>query len=203
MVLHLEKTLKNFNQNVFFFKYKLWSWWPLSMVTWRLPFQQLLHWGVGEGATPLPRVLRFTLHFLMLSSKQGGIKYHFWVFGMTLPGIEPRSRGPLVNTRLIRPMARCFQYSRIRLYLTTFCPIKTDIITVFLNPNETNDQTKNGITYIYIYIYIYIYMHIQCLLNDLDDLSSISGQSCSCFLRAFTLGKSMNTSVPLAGMGKL
>ena len=34
----------------------------------------------------------------MLSVKQGGIKYHFWVFGMTRPGIEPRSPGPLANT---------------------------------------------------------------------------------------------------------
>ena len=25
----------------------------------------------------------------MLSVNQGGIKYHFWVFGMTRPGIEP------------------------------------------------------------------------------------------------------------------
>ena len=31
----------------------------------------------------------------MLSVKQGGIKYHFWVFGMTRPGIELRSPGPL------------------------------------------------------------------------------------------------------------
>ena len=34
----------------------------------------------------------------MLSIKQGGIKYHFWVFGMTRPGIEPRPPEPLVNT---------------------------------------------------------------------------------------------------------
>ena len=33
----------------------------------------------------------------MLSVKQGGIKYHFKVFGRTRPGIEPRSPGPLVN----------------------------------------------------------------------------------------------------------
>ena len=30
----------------------------------------------------------------------------FIVFGMTRPGIEPRSPGPLVNTLLIRPMAK-------------------------------------------------------------------------------------------------
>ena len=34
----------------------------------------------------------------MLSVKQGGIKFHFFkVFGMTRPGIEPRSPGPLAN----------------------------------------------------------------------------------------------------------
>ena len=29
----------------------------------------------------------------------------FWVFGMTRPGIEPRSPGPLVNTLTIMPMS--------------------------------------------------------------------------------------------------
>ena len=32
----------------------------------------------------------------------------FWVFGMTRPGIEPRSPGPLANTLLIRLMARYY-----------------------------------------------------------------------------------------------
>ena len=36
--------------------------------------------------------------------KQGGIKYHFLVFGMTPLGIEPRSPGPMANTLLIRPI---------------------------------------------------------------------------------------------------
>ena len=30
----------------------------------------------------------------------------FWVFGITVPGIEPRSSGPLANTLLVRPKAR-------------------------------------------------------------------------------------------------
>ena len=38
----------------------------------------------------------------MLSVKQGGIKYYFWVFSMIRPGIEPCSPGPLVNILLIR-----------------------------------------------------------------------------------------------------
>ena len=39
----------------------------------------------------------------MLSVKEGGIKYHLKVFGMTRPGIEPRSPGPLTNTIPTRP----------------------------------------------------------------------------------------------------
>ena len=38
----------------------------------------------------------------MLSVKQGGIKYYFWVFGMTRPGIEPRSPESLANTLAIK-----------------------------------------------------------------------------------------------------
>ena len=50
------------------------------MVTRNLPFQWLLHRGVGEGATPFPGLLHFTLdlYLIMMSVKQGGIKYHFW-----------------------------------------------------------------------------------------------------------------------------
>ena len=41
----------------------------------------------------------------MLSVKQGGAKYHIWIFSMTWPGIEPRSPGWSANTLLIRPIA--------------------------------------------------------------------------------------------------
>ena len=42
-------------------------------------FDSLLHQGVGEGVTPFPGLLHFTLdpYLIMLSVKQGGIKYHF------------------------------------------------------------------------------------------------------------------------------
>ena len=42
-------------------------------------FDSLLHQGVGEGATPFPGLLHFTLdpYLIMLSVKQRGIKYHF------------------------------------------------------------------------------------------------------------------------------
>ena len=39
----------------------------------------------------------------MLSVKPSGIKYRFWVFGMTRPGIEPLSSGPQENSLLVRP----------------------------------------------------------------------------------------------------
>ena len=52
--------------------------------------------------------LTLELYLIMLSVKQGGIKYHFWVFGMTRPRIEPRSPGPLANTLTARPMSGNF-----------------------------------------------------------------------------------------------
>ena len=62
--------------------------------------------NVGKDATPFLGSLHFTLHsyLIMLSVKQGGIKYHFWVFGMTRPEIELQSARPLMNTLPIRPM---------------------------------------------------------------------------------------------------
>ena len=42
----------------------------------------------------------------MLCAKQGSIKYHFSVFGMIQPGIEPWSPKPLANTLLIQLIAR-------------------------------------------------------------------------------------------------
>ena len=50
----------------------------------------------------------FTLdtYFILLSVKQGGMKYHFKVFGMTRSGIEPRSPIPLANTVPARPMSK-------------------------------------------------------------------------------------------------
>ena len=44
-----------------------------------IPFQYLLHRGVGEDATPFAWLLHFTLetYLIMLSVKQRGIKNHF------------------------------------------------------------------------------------------------------------------------------
>ena len=47
----------------------------------------------------------------MLSVKQSGIKYHFF---MTQPGFEPQSPGPLANTLFIKPLD----------YVQTLFPLK-------------------------------------------------------------------------------
>ena len=49
----------------------------------KAPFSLLLHQGIGEGATPFPGLLHFTLntYLILLSVKQGGIEYQ--VFYMT------------------------------------------------------------------------------------------------------------------------
>ena len=74
-----------------------------SLVTYCLRKNKyLLCKGVWERATPFPGLLHVTLdpYFIMLSAKQSGIKYHFWVFDMTRPGIQPQSPRPLVKFKL-------------------------------------------------------------------------------------------------------
>ena len=71
-----------------------------------------------EGDTPFPGLFYFTLdpYLILLSVKQGGIKYHFWVFGMTLPGIEPVSPGSLANTLLIKKNTWYSTIKKTRVY---------------------------------------------------------------------------------------
>ena len=75
-------------------------------MTKRLPFQWLKHRCVGKGDTSFPGLLHFTHdpYLIMLIIKPGGIKYYFWVFGMTPPGIEPLYHVPLVNIPTTMPM---------------------------------------------------------------------------------------------------
>ena len=80
------------------------------MAIWRLPFHKLLHQSVGEGATLFHGLLHYTFdpNLIMVSVKQGGIKYHFFEFwGLTRPGIKPQSPGPLTNTLSTEPMGLC------------------------------------------------------------------------------------------------
>ena len=62
-----------------FFIWAVSSWWPWPRATQRLPFHKLLNQGVAEGAIPFSGLPHFTLdlYLIMLSVKQGSIKYHF------------------------------------------------------------------------------------------------------------------------------
>ena len=53
------------------------------------------------GRYSIPKSVSLYPYLIVLSVKQGGIKYHFWVIGITRPEIELRSLGPLANTLLI------------------------------------------------------------------------------------------------------
>ena len=54
-----------------------------------------------KGVIPFCGLLHFTLNTYLtkLNVKQGGINYHFLVFGITQSGIEPFSPEPLANTQ--------------------------------------------------------------------------------------------------------
>ena len=72
-------------------------------MTQRSPFQRLLHEGITESATPFSGWFDFTLdpYHKVLSANKATSSTISWVFGMTRPGIEPWSPGPLSNTLLI------------------------------------------------------------------------------------------------------
>ena len=54
----------------------------------------------------------------------------FKVFGMTRPGIEPRSPGPLANTLTARPMSEIYIYIYIYIYPQTNCFVVSQVFSV-------------------------------------------------------------------------
>ena len=69
----------------------------------------------GESYSfPCIAPLTLDLYFILLSFKQGGIKYHFWVFGMTRPRIEPWFPRPWTNTLRTIPLSH---YIYIYIYI--------------------------------------------------------------------------------------
>ena len=95
------------------------------------------------GCYSFPGLLYFTLdpYLIMLGVKQGGIKYHFWVFGMTRPGIEPRSPGPLANTLTARPMSGKLLVMRSKSFIKTL----NAVISASIDENRPAHQLKRGL----------------------------------------------------------
>ena len=94
-----------------------------------------------------PGLVHFTLntYLIMLSVKQAGIKYQFWVFGMNRLVIEPLSLGQLAKTLPTRALGRKIAASSAYFFHEN---------QHFLNANQLNS---------YIYIYIYIYVYTVCM----------------------------------------
>ena len=58
----------------------------------------------GQHSFPWIAPVTLDLYLIMLNVKQRGIRYHFWVCGMTRSDTEPRSSRPLANTLTIMQM---------------------------------------------------------------------------------------------------
>ena len=71
----------------------------------RTPFSWARHRGAGDGDTPFPGLLHFTLDMYQILLSKKASSTIFKVFGMMGAGIEPRSPGPLANTLPMRPMS--------------------------------------------------------------------------------------------------
>ena len=56
------------------------------------------------GHYSIPLIIPLYTNLIKFSVKQGCIKYHFLVFGMTRPGFEPWFPGPLANTLLFQSL---------------------------------------------------------------------------------------------------
>ena len=85
----------------------------------------------------------------MLSVGQAASSTIFWVFGMTRPRIEPWSTRPLVNTLLIRPMARCtciYIYIYIYIYIWICKPLSPGSLFTCLDFSLTS--LKKGTSHI-------------------------------------------------------
>ena len=122
-------------------------------MTRRLPFQLLLHPGVGEGATPFPGLLHFNpvLYLIMLSIKHGGIKYNYlslWYDSTWDWNLVPWT---MANSLLIRP-THTHTHTHTHIYIYGyFYTYSYGYIYVYI---------IHGYIYIYIYIYSYGYTYI-------------------------------------------
>ena len=88
------------------------------------------------GCYSFPGLLYFTLdpYLIMLSVKQGGIKYHFLSLW-----IEPRSPGPLANTLTARPMSGIIYIYKSLYLLNEFVYIQCNMDIRHPDIRETPD----------------------------------------------------------------
>ena len=130
------------------------------------------------------------MYFIMLIVKQGGIKNQFWVFGVTRPGIEPLSPGPLVNALLIRPVNTFYLYifllylckERKKCYPDGMCANSYDEIKHIVVYSPTFNYSKLRFykyawTYSFAYHYSYVCMR-NCVYAELTLYFSVRVYVC-------------------------
>ena len=112
---------------------------------------------LSQDCSYLPWI--YTLYCWVLSKEVSSTVLK--VFGMTRPGIEARSHGPLANTQPTRPMSwlsyiYIYEMSmwtkRRSIYIYIYIYIYSTLIFMYTQ--------RHMLAYIYIYIYIYICIYI-------------------------------------------
>ena len=98
--------------------------------------------------------LTLDTELLRLSVKQGGIKYHFWVFGMTRSGSVPRFPRPLAK---LYPQ---YQWTGIDQVCQSFFSL-----TIFLSLCLSVRLSLSLSIYIYMYIYITACTYLSIYLS--------------------------------------
>ena len=140
--------------------------------------------NIGSHCTRLLACSRGQLdtYLIMLSIKQGGIKYHLWDFDLTQPGIEPPSPRPLVNTGTMMPIGQFDQVGRVSIngvggrgLIPGWVISKTQKMVRDSSLSNTQHHkvcielpAATVINFIYIYIYIYIYS-TKILMNPVHN----------------------------------
>ena len=132
-------------------------------MTRSLPFRLLQHRCVGEGATPFPGLLHFTLdpYLILLSVKQGGIKYHFLSLSYDELGLNQGLPGHCrrlwVNNRSefpvsLIPLDNCMSLSAVKEH----CDFEKSFLLIF-------NQSIYLSIYLSIYpiLFIFIYLSIR------------------------------------------
>ena len=78
-----------------------------------------------------------------LNVKQGGIQYHFLVFGMTRPRIEPWSPGPLPNTIYIANVLGTSSGVMVskQVYQTHTNEVKSHWVPLFIEPCAISEES--------------------------------------------------------------
>ena len=86
----------------------------------------------------------------------------FWVFGMTQPGIEPRSPGPLANTLTTMPMSGIKNMNiYIYIYIYMMEKFSAYLSNIFIHANLYHHYIINKV-FLYLFMALYLLSSKLC-----------------------------------------